>query len=215
MSISKEEMQKYNEKANLKEVLQGGKQEGKNTIISEILAQDQYKQEIMDGLLQVRRTRKPLKTNDGELILQEFVRLEDKTGRWKKVSQIPQEKWEELKSGGVVNERGAKDILSHLNSNSNNNIALANLSTQQINNLGREQEFALHEKLQNNKEEYGIDDTDDITWIISSIIRPNIMANYSKAKKGGFIKELLRETKLAGSLDDEENQNNNFLDNYI
>lgn len=213
MSYDDEELRKYNEAANLKEVLRGGKEKGETTIKSEILSQDQYKQDIVDSLLQIRRKIKPMQDEKtGETYLQEFVRMEDGTGRWKKVSNISDQQWKDLKKDGVVNEQGAKDILGHLNSLSNNNVSLSNLKQEQILTLGRDSELSLTDKLTNNREEYGIESEDDIKWIIDSIVRPNVMAGLSKAKNGALIRELLRETKLVGSLDEEE-EDGKLLDN--
>lgn len=213
MSYDDEELRKYNKAANLKEVLRGGKQNGETTIKTEILSQDQYKQDIVDSLLQIRRKIQPMQDEEtGEVYLQEFVRIEDGTGRWKKVSNISDKQWKELKKDGVVNEQGAKDVLGHLNSLSNNNVSLSNLTKEQILTLGRDSELSLTDKLTNNREEYGIESEDDIKWIIDSIVRPNVMAGLSKAKNGALIRELLRETKLVGSLDEEEDDSG-LLDN--
>lgn len=205
MSYDNEELQKYNEAANLKEVLRGGKDKGENTIKSEILSQDQYKQDIVDSLLQIRRKIQPMQDEEtGEIYLQEFVRMEDGTGKWKRVSNISDKQWKDLKKDGVVNEQGAKDILGHLNALSNNNVSLSNLKQEQILTIGRDSELSLTDKLTNNRDEYGIDSEDDVKWIIDSIVRPNVMAGLSKAKNGALIRELLRETQLVGSLDDQE-----------
>lgn len=211
LGYTKEELQKFNENANLKEVLKSGKARGENTIKSEILAQDQYKQNIMDALLNIRRVKKPMEDPDtGEIILQEFVRLEDGSGKWKQVKNIPEDTWNELTQDGVVTEKGAKAILGHLNSISNNNVSLANLKSEEINNIGKESELSLTQKLANNREEYGIDSPDELEWIVSSVVRPNVMANLSKAKDGALIREILRETKLVGSLDDEDDDGGIF-----
>jgi len=213
MAYNEEELKKYNESANLKEVLKGGKGKGENTIKSEILSQDQYKQDIMDALLQIRRKIKPMQDDEsGEVYLQEFVRLEDGTGRWKMVKHISDQQWKNLKKDGVINEQGAKDILGHLNSLSNNNVSLSNLTQEQILKLGRESEFSLTDKLTNNRDEYGIESTDDVKWIVDSIVRPQVMAGLSKSKNGALVKELLRETKLVGSMDEGEDDGG-ILDN--
>jgi len=212
MSIDPEELQKYNEHAGVKEVLQGGKQKGRNSLASEILSQDQYKQNIVDGLLRIQRQKIPMTDEEtGETILQEFVRLENGTGQWKKVSDISDKEWEEMKSGGVVNEEGAEEILTHLQSVSNNNISLSNLTKKQINDIGRNSTLSLQSKLINNKEQYGIDSTDDIEWVLMSIIVPNVQGSLNKAKNGSLVGELLRETKLVGSLDDQDEEKSGGL----
>jgi len=205
MSYDDEELRQYSEASNLKEVLKGGKKEGENTIKSEILAQDQFKQDVADGILQIERQLYPMENEEtGEIYLQEFVRMEDGTGRWKQVSRISDKEWKELKKGGVANEQCAKDVLAHLNSLSNNNVSLSNLTQEQILTLGRDSELTLTDKLTNNRDDYDIQSEDDVKWIIDSIVRPNVMAGLSKAKNGALVRELLRETRLVGSLDDEE-----------
>lgn len=212
-NIDESDLKKFNERATVKSVLKGGNQEGRNTIAQEILAQDQYKQQVIDGLLKIRRVKKPVETEDGKVILQEFVRLEDGTGRWFKVSDIPDSKWQELKKGGAINEEGAKDVLTTLNGIANNNVSLSNLTRDQINKLGLEASMAIDSKLRNNKEDYGIDSADDISWIMHDIVNPNVLGGLSKAKNGAMIGELLREINLVGSLDDEEDDNGGLL-NY-
>lgn len=212
MGYDREELQRYNESANLKEVLQGGKNKGEKTIKSEILAQDQYKQDIMDALLQIRRVIKPMQDDEsGEFYLQEFVRMEDGTGRWKMVSNVTDDEWNKLTKDGILNEEGAKAVLGHLNGLSNNNVALSNMTDEEINDIGRESEYALTDKLTNKREEFGIEDTDDIEWIIATFIRPNVKAALKKSKNGAFLKKLLTETSLVGSLDEQE-EDKNLLD---
>ena len=212
--VSEEEMRKYHEKATIQNVLKGGKNQGQNTLAQEILGQDQYKQEIIDGLLGVRRTKKPMETEDGQLYLQEFVRLEDQTGRWLKVSDVPDDKWQELKRGGPVEEEGAKAVLTTLNSIANNNVSLSNLTQKQINNIGEPAVRAIDHKLRANRESYGIESTEDLEWIMTSIVNPNVMGGLSKAKNGKFIKELLSQTNLVGSLDDEDEDKGGVLASF-
>lgn len=214
MSYDEEELQKFNEKANLKEVLLGGQEKGENNFRSQILAQDQFKQEIIDGLLRIRRKTVPLERENGRIYFQEFVRLEDGSGQWLPVSDITEQQLKELKKGGVVYEEGAKDVLTHLNSLTNNMVSLSNLTEEQISELGGQSELALTDMLNDNRDEYGIEHPDDIEWIITSIVRPNVMAGLSKAKNGSFVKELLSQTKLVGSLDDQNEENENFWDNF-
>jgi len=211
--VNDEQFKKYAENASVKEIMQGGKNNGENSFRSQILAQDQYKQEVIDGLLRIRRKTVPMETNEGEMYFQEFVRLEDGSGQWKKVSNITDKEWEELKKGGVINEEGAKDILTHLNAISNNHVSLSNLTKDNISTIGRESELSLTQKLVNNREKYDIDSPDDIEWVITSIVRPPVMAGLSKSKNGSFAGELLRETKLVGSLDDEEEESSSWTAN--
>jgi len=211
MDVSEEEMKKFHEKSTLKNVLQGGKNQGQNTLAQEILGQDQYKQEIIDGLLGVRRIKKPMQTEEGQLYLQEYVRLEDGSGRWFKVSDISDDKWENIKEGGHINEEGAKAVLTTLNGMANNNVSLSNLTQTQINNLGKDAVTSIDSKLRNMKQEYNITNTDDLEWIMTNIVNPNVLGGLSKAKNGKFIKELLSQTSLVGSLDDENEDDNNSM----
>jgi len=211
--VSEEELKKFHEKSTIQNVLKGGKNQGQNSLAQEILGQDQYKQEVIDGLLGVRREKKPMKTDDGQLYLQEFVRLEDGSGRWFKVSDIEDSKWREIKKGGHIKEEGAKAVLTTLNSIANNNVSLSNLSQKQINNLGEDAVTSIDSKLRSNRKEYGIDSTEDLEWIITNIVTPNVLGGLSKAKNGKFIKELLSNTNLVGSLD-EEDQEESFWSSF-
>lgn len=204
--VEKEELKKFHEKSTIKNVLKGGKNNGQNSLAQEILGQDQYKQEVIDNLLGVRRIKQPMKTEDGNLYLQEFIRLEDQSGRWEKVSNLSDDKLEELKKNGHVNEEGAKAVLTTLNGLANNNVSLSNLSQTQINNLGEDAVMSIDSKLRSNRKEYGIQSTDDLEWIITNIVSPNVLAGLSKAKNGKFIKELLTNTNLVGTLDDEDEE---------
>lgn len=210
MDISDEQLKQYHEQTNVKDVLRGGQNEGRNSLAQEILSQDKYKQQVIDGLLKIRRTKRAEK-QDGEIVLQEYVRLEDGTGRWKRVSDIEDSQWEQIKQGGAVNEEGAKDVLTTLNGISNNNVSLSNLNQDQINRVGRQAVLSIDSKLRSNRETYGIDSTDDIEWIVFSIITPNVLAGLSKAKNGSLIGELLRETRLVGSLDDDDDDDSGGL----
>lgn len=204
MEVSKEELKKFHEKSTLKGVLKGGDNGGQNTLAQEILGQDQYKQEIIDGLLGIRRVKKPMEDDEGNIILQEFIRLEDGSGRWKMVSDVSDNELEELKKNGHINEDGAKAVLTTLNGIANNNVSLSNLTQEQINNIGEDAVRSIDSKLRSKRTEYGIDSTDDLEWIMTNLVNPNIMGGLSKAKSGKFIKELLSQTNLVGSLDDEE-----------
>jgi hypothetical protein len=212
--VSDEELQKYHEKATLQNVLKGGKNQGQNSIAQEILAQDQYKQEIIDGLLGVRRTKKPMETEDGQLYLQEFVRLEDQSGRWFKLSDISDERWKKIKKNGPIQENGAKAVLTTLNGIANNNVSMSNLTQTQINKIGEQAVRSIDNKLRSNRESYGIQSTQDLEWIMTNIINPNVMGGLNKAKNGKFIKELLSQTNLVGSLDDEEEDNGGILASF-
>jgi len=204
MDVSDEELKKFHEKSTVKNVLKGGKNGGQNTLAQEILAQDQYKQEVIDGLLGVRRTKKPMQTEEGKVYLQEFIRLEDGTGRWKMVSEVSEGQLQDLKKDGHVSEEGAKAVLTTLNSIANNNVSLSNLTQDQINNLGEDAVSAIDSKLRSNRRDYNIESTDDLEWIITSIVSPNVLGGLSKAKNGKFIKAILSNINLVGSLDDEE-----------
>lgn len=204
MDVSDEELKKFHEKSTVKNVLKGGKNGGQNTLAQEILAQDQYKQEVIDGLLGVRRTKKPMQTEEGKVYLQEFIRLEDGTGRWKMVSEVSEGQLQDLKKDGHVSEEGAKAVLTTLNSIANNNVSLSNLTQDQINNLGEDAVSAIDSKLRSNRRKYNIESTDDLEWIITSIVSPNVLGGLSKAKNGKFIKAILSNINLVGSLDDEE-----------
>jgi len=212
--VSKEEMQKYHEKATIQNVLKGGKNGGKNSIAQEILAQDQYKQDIIDGLLGVRRVKEPMETEDGQLYLQEFVRLEDKTGRWLKLSDISDKRWKKIKKNGPVQENGAKAVLVTLNGIANNNVSMSNLSQSQINKIGEQAVRSIDNKLRSHRNEYGISSTEDLEWIMTNIINPNVMGGLNKAKNGKFIKELLSQTNLVGSLDEDEEDNGGILASF-
>lgn len=209
--VKDEELQKYHEKATLQQVLKGGKKGGQNSIAQEILAQDQYKQEIIDGLLGVRRVKKPMETEDGQLYLQEFVRLEDQSGRWLKLDDLSDQQWREIKSNGRIEEEGAKAVLTTLNGIANNNVSMSNLTQKQINKIGEQAVRSIDNKLRSHRQEYGIDSTEDLEWIMTNIINPNVMGGLNKAKNGKFIKELLSQTNLVGSLDDEEEDGNGGL----
>lgn len=212
--FSEEQLQQFNERANIKDLIKGGQSDGRNGLAQEILAQDKYKQNIVDGLLQIERKRVPMKDDEGRLVLQEFVKLEDGSGKYVQTRHLDEEQLAELKSDGVVNEKGAKDVLTTLNGISNNNVSLSNLTQKQINDIGRPAVIAIHSKLKNNREEYSISSTDDIEWIMTDIVVPNVLAGLSKAKNGAMIGELLRETRLVGSLDDEEDDSSGGLLNY-
>lgn len=204
MDISDKDLKKFHEKSTVKNVLQGGKNGGQNTLAQEILAQDHYKQEVIDGLLGVRRTKKPMETEDGTIYLQEFIRLEDGSGRWMRVSDVSESQLRELKKDGHVNEEGAKAVLTTLNGIANNNVSLSNLTQKQINNLGEDAVSAIDSKLRNGRKEYGIESTDDLEWIVTNIVSPNVLGGLSKAKNGKFIQAVLSNINLVGSLDDEE-----------
>jgi len=212
--VSDEELQKYHEKATLQQVLKGGKNGGQNSIAQEILAQDQYKQEIIDGLLGVRRVKKPMETEDGQLYLQEFVRLEDQSGRWLKLSDITDQRWKKIKQDGPIQENGAKAVLTTLNGIANNNVSMSNLTQKQINKIGEQAVRSIDNKLRSNRKQYGIQSTQDLEWIMTNIINPNVMGGLNKAKNGKFIKELLSQTNLVGSLDDEEDENGGILASF-
>lgn len=212
--ISEDQLEQYNRNVNIKDLIKGGQNEGRNGLAQEILAQDKYKQSIIDGLLQIERKRVPMKDDEGRMVLQEFVKLEDGSGRYVQTRYLSTEQLEELKTGGPVNEQGAKDVLTTLNGISNNNVSLSNLTQKQINDIGRPAVISIHSKLKNNRKEYGIDSTDDIEWVMTNIIVPNVLAGLSKAKNGAMIGELLRETRLVGSLDDEDDDKGGGLLNY-
>lgn len=212
MTLSDEQIRNYQAKANLKEVVRGGNNEGKNRVTDIILAQDQYKQEIIDGLLEIRRKLVRMEDENGNTkFLQEFVRLEDGSGRWYPVSEIPSEKWKQIKSGGIVSEKGARRVLTHLNSTSNNNIIFGNLSQRQINQLGLNSAMSIDNLLRNNREEYGIQSTDEVEWIMNSMVNYNQMAALSKAKSGKMIGEALRNINLVGNLDEDEDDSGGGL----
>lgn len=206
MDISEDDLKKFHEKSTVKNVLKGGKNGGQNTLAQEILAQDQYKQEVIDGLLGVRRTKKPMQTEEGKVYLQEFIRLEDGTGRWMMVSDVSEGQLKDLKKNGHVNEEGAKAVLTTLNGIANNNVSLSNLTQEQINNLGEDAVSAIDSKLRNGRTQYDIKSTDDLEWIITNIVSPNVLGGLSKAKNGKFIKAVLSNINLVGSLDDEEEE---------
>lgn len=209
--MNEDAMKKYQEQATVKNVLKGGKNQGQNTLAEEILGQDQYKQEIVDGLLGVRRIKKPMETENGQIYLQEFVRLEDQSGKWYPVHAIDDDKWKELKQQGPVTEQAAKTVLTTLNGVGNNNVALSNMTQKQINNIGENMVRSIDNKLRSNRKEYGIDSAEEIEWIMDNIVVPNTVAGLSKAKGGKFIKELLTQTNLVGSLDDEEDDSDGLL----
>lgn len=205
MSMSDEDLKRFGERANAKQIMKGGQGDGKTSLREQILAQDQYKQDIIDGLLKIRRTREPMQDEEtGQVYLQEFVRLEDGSGQWLKLTDISDEKWDELKNNGMINPEGAEDIMAHINSISNNNVALSNLTESEIKDIGRNSSLALLNKLNNNRERYGIQSTDEVEEIVFSIVLPNIMSSLSKAKNGELIGEILRETKIVGSFNDDE-----------
>lgn len=207
--ISEEDLKKFQQKTNIKQLMRGGNQQGENTITQEILAQDQYKQDVMDGLLGIRREKLPWRDDEtGEIYLQEFIKLEDGTGRWKRPDKISDEQWEKIKEGGMITEEGAKDILNVLNSISNNNVALSNLTKDTINQVARNAMFAIDYKLRSNKNEYGLESTEEIEQIMHTIIIPNIMAALNKAKNGSLMAEILRDFKIVGSLDEEDDDSN-------
>jgi polyhydroxyalkanoate synthesis regulator phasin len=198
-----ETVENYHEKANLEQLVKQNMQDS-NSFRKMLLAQDQWKQEIMDGLLNIRRKTIPMTDEEGKTYLQDFIRLEDGTGRWKQVGELSDDELDEIKSGGIINEQGAKFVLGHLESVTNNNIALSNMTQEQINKVCREAELSLRNKLINNRGKFDIDSTDDVKEIVSSIVRPNMIANFSKAKNGQFVTEILREIRMVGSMDDEE-----------
>jgi len=78
------------------------------------------------------------------------------------------------------------------------------LTQDQINNLGEDAVSAIDSKLRSNRRDYNIESTDDLEWIITSIVSPNVLGGLSKAKNGKFIKAILSNINLVGSLDDEE-----------
>lgn len=171
-----------------------------------IMGQDEWKQEVMNSLLNIQRRTYPVENEQGHTVLQDFIKLEDGTGEWKQPRHLSDKELDEIKSGGIANEKGAKFIIGHLNSVDNNNIALSNMSQKRINKVCREAENSLRNLLTNRRDEFGIDSPADRRQVIASIVRPNMTANFSKAKNGQFVKELLRQTRMMGSLDDEENE---------
>lgn len=214
MEFSDDQIRRFNEKSNLKQTVRGGDNEGKNHIIDLIIAQDNYKQQVIDGLLEIRRKLVEITDEQGNpKFLQEFVRLEDGSGRWYPVSEISDEKWSEIKSGGVVNEKGAKRVLTHLNAMSNENIIFGNLSQKQIDRLGLNSALAIDNVLRNNKDRFDIQSTDHVEWIMNSMVNPNQLTSLSKSKNGKMIGETLRNINLVGSLDEDEDENGGIL-NY-
>jgi hypothetical protein len=199
-----ETVKQYNEQANLEELIRK-QQESNQGLKEQILSQDKYLQEIMNSLLQIRRKTEPMEHPEtGEVYLQTFIKLEDGSGRWRKPSNLSKDQMKELKSGGIINEEGAKFIIGHLQALTNNNIALSNMSQSQINKICRDAELSLRDYLTNQREDFGITSTDAQKEIISGIVRPNMTANFSKAKNGQFVTEILREIRMVGSMDDEE-----------
>lgn len=212
MDISKDQIKRFNEKSNLKNTIRGGQQEGKNHVVDLIIAQDNYKQQVIDGLLEIRRKLVTIENDQGQpAYLQEFVRLEDGSGQWLPVDQIPEEKWNEIKEGGVVNEKGAKRVLTHLNAVSNENIIFGNLSQSQINNIGLNAANAIDSLLRSNMDKFEIDSVEQIEWIMDSMVNPNQLTSLSKSKNGKMIGETLRNINLVGSLDDEEDDESGGL----
>jgi len=204
-SISEEKLKKFQERSNLKQVMKGGRGEGKSTVTEEILAQDQYKQEVMDGLTGVRREKIPWQDEEsGEVFLQEFVRLNDGSGRWRMPHNISDEQWDEIRQEGLANEECARDVLTVLNGISNNNVALSNLKEKDIKMIARNAMIAIDSKLESNREEYNIESTDQIEVIMDNIIIPNILAALNKAKDGSLMAELLRQFKMVGTVGDED-----------
>lgn len=210
--MDKEVRDNYREETNIKQMIQQ-QAEQKESFRKMILGQDQWKQEVMNGLLNIRRRTELVENQQGETILQDFIKLEDGSGEWKQPRHLTDRELEEIKSGGIVNEKGAKFIIGHLNSVDNNNIALSNMSQERINKVCREAENSLRNILTNNRKEFDIDSPADRRQIIASIVRPNMTANFSKAKNGQFVKELLRQTRMMGSLDEEE-EDDNWLANF-
>lgn len=202
--VEDEQVQKYNEQANLEELIRK-QQESNQGLKEQILSQDKYIQEIMNSLLQIRRKTETMQHPEtGEVYLQTFIKLEDGSGRWRKPSNLSNEQMKQLKTGGIINEEGAKFIVGHLQALTNNNIALSNLTNDQINKICRDAELGLRDYLTNNREDFAINSPDAQKEIISGIVRPNMTANFSKAKNGQFVTEILREIRMVGSMDDEE-----------
>jgi len=199
--------QAYHEQTNIKQLMQQ-QQNKEESFRQMILGQDQWQQKVLDGLLNIQRRTEMVDNQEGETILQDFIKLKDGTGEWKQPRHLSDKQIKKIKSGGIVNEKGAKFIIGHLNSIDNNNIALSNMSQQKINKVCREAENSLRNILTNRREEFGIDSPADRRQIIASIVRPNMTANFSKAKNGQFVKELLRQTRMMGSLDEEEDEDN-------
>lgn len=210
--MDKKVAENYHEQANIKELIKQNAEQQEN-FRKMILGQDQWQQKVLDGLLNIRRQTKLVENQEGVTILQDFIKLEDGTGEWRQPRHLSDQQMDEIKSGGIVNEKGAKFIIGHLNSIDNNNIALSNMSQTKINKVCREAENSLRNILINRREEFGIDSPGDVRQIVSSIVRPNMTANFSKAKNGQFVKELLRQTRMMGSLDDEE-EDDNWLANF-
>lgn len=110
-----------------------------------------------------------------------------------------------------MNEKGVQAIIGHLNAISNNNVSLSNLKSEQIETIGRDSEISLNNLLLNNMDEFEIESETHVDWIVDSVTRPNTMASLSQAKEGSLIGELLRETKLVGTLDEDEDENDSVI----
>ncbi|MFB6193043.1 MAG: hypothetical protein ABEK00_02230 [Candidatus Nanohaloarchaea archaeon] len=201
--MDKEKREAYRKQANVKKMIKQ-QQDKQESFRKMILGQDQWKQEVMNGLLNIRRRTEVVEDEEGRTVLQDFIKLENGSGRWKQPKHLSERELDEIKSGGIVNEKGAKFIIGHLNSVDNNNIALSNMDQAKINKVCREAENSLRNILTNRRKEFGIESPADRRQIVASIVRPNMSANFSKAKNGQFVKELLRQTRMMGSLDDEE-----------
>lgn len=202
----------YHEQTNIKQLMQQ-QQEKEESFRQMILGQDHWQQKVLDGLLNIQRRTEMVENQQGQTILQDFIKLKNGTGEWKQPRHLSDKQLKQIKSEGMVNEKGAKFIIGHLNGIDNNNIALSNMSQDKINKVCREAENSLRNILTNRREEFGIDSPADRREIVASIVRPNMTANFSKAKNGQFVKELLRQTRMMGSLDEEQDEEG-FLANF-
>lgn len=201
--MDKEVRDQVREETNFKEMMKQSA-EKEESFRKMILGQDEWKHEVMNSLLNIQRRTEKAKDEKDRIYLQDFIKLENGTGEWRQPRHLTSKELEQIKSGGICNEKGAKFIIGHLNSVDNLNIALSNMTQKRINKICREAENSLRNSLMNRRKEFGIDSPADVRQIISSIVRPNMAANFSKSKNGQFVKELLRQTRMMGSLDDEE-----------
>jgi len=201
--MDEEQMKAYHENVNIKQMMKESA-EREESFRQSILGQGQWKQEVINGLLNIQRQTKVVEKESGETVLQDFIKLEDGTGEWRQPRNLSDEQMDQIKSGGICNEKGAKFIIGFLNSVDNNNIALSNMSQERINEVCREAEISLRTMLSNRRNEFDIKNPSDVRQIIAGIVRPNMAANFSKSKNGQFVKELLRQTRMMGSLDEED-----------
>lgn len=209
-----ETIKQHHESVNLDQQIKK-KAKSNDNLRSQILAQDQWKQEVLNSLLQIRRKTQAIDVTTGKpanmveecqngIYLQDFIRLEDDSGTWKPVQALSREELDQIKSGGICNEEGAKFVIGVLDSLTNNNIALSNMSEKRLLKIQREAMLSLRRFLINNRKAFDIDSIGAVHTIMSGIIRPNMTANFSKAKNGQFVSEILREIRMVGSMDDEE-----------